>query len=126
MFAWQVPKVELAGDKETEIRDAPTKGLFKVSYEPIKTHLLFHENTTLQNVLEDVVANVRKKLAVYFGTLSQNKKGEQSGPDVMVRCSTLKHPSEERSCPNCTSVGRQSTWQLIACFVWKRHGHPPR
>ena len=75
--------MELAGQDETGMCVGPAKELFKVSYDSLKTHLLFHENTTLRNVLEDVILNVRKQLAGYFGTL-QNKESP-SGHDIVVR-----------------------------------------
>lgn len=51
-----------------------------MSYDPIKTKLLFHENTTLRGVLEDVVANMQKLLHNYFSVQSI----ENPDDDVLV------------------------------------------
>jgi len=53
---------------------------YDVSYDPIKTKLLFHENTTLRGVLEDIVANMQKLLHNYFSVQSI----ENPDDDVLV------------------------------------------
>ena len=46
--------------------DDPADPLYKLSYDPIKLKLLFHEKTTLRNVLDDVVAKTQELLQAYF------------------------------------------------------------
>ena len=62
-------------------RDSGATGadpLFKLSYDPLKVRLLFHEKTTLDLVLEDAVSKVRAQLADYFAAKSSEKSTEDT------------------------------------------------